>query len=108
MDGKIVYSTNPELFMKEEKSEAPGGLPPKGQVIKIRRESNGRAGKMVTALFELQASERQLEELVKALKRSLGTGGTAKAGRVELQGDQLVKAMAWLEKQGYKPKRAGA
>ena len=78
-----------------------------GQRVKVRREKQGRAGKTVTVLFGFQASDRQLQELGKALRRQLGTGGAVKEGVVELQGDQLDKALAWLAKQGYKGQKAG-
>jgi translation initiation factor 1 len=84
-----------------------GGLPPLGQRVAVRREKQGRAGKTVTAIYELQASERQLEELAKALKKHLGTGGSAKGGAVEVQGDQVDKVLAWLASKGYKPVKSG-
>jgi translation initiation factor 1 len=102
---RLVYSTGP-------KKEAPvpveaGGLPPLGQRISVRREKQGRAGKTVTALYNFQSSERQLEELAKALKKHLGTGGSAKDGAVEVQGDQVEKVLSWLASQGYKPVKSG-
>jgi translation initiation factor 1 len=107
-DSKLVYSTHPEIFQKEESSDlVPLGLPPLGQIIKVRREKQGRAGKTVTALFEFQASDRQREALAKELRKSLSTGGTVKANVVELQGDQLQKVMSKLSELGYKPKQAG-
>jgi translation initiation factor 1 len=107
MADELVYSTHPELFMKAQSQGQPGGLPPGGQEVRLRREKQGRSGKTVTALFGFQASDRQCDELGKALRKALGTGGTAKAGRVELQGDCLDKARAALEKLGYKPRQAG-
>ena len=103
-DGDLVYSTNPEIFQKEKLS---GGLPPRA-VIKARREKNNRGGKIVTVFFGFQASEKQCKELLKELKRGLGTGGTVRGGVVEIQGDQLAKASGILEKLGYKVKQAGA
>jgi len=107
MTDDLVYSTHPQLFMKAQTQGQPGGLPPAGQEVRLRREKQGRAGKTVTALFGFQASERQCEELGKALRRALGTGCTAKNGRVELQGDCLAKAQAALQAMGYQPKQAG-
>ncbi len=106
-DDELVYSTHPGRFRQTPTPGQPGGLPPAGQEIRLRREKQGRAGKTVTALFGFQASERQCAELGKALRRALGTGGTAKAGRVELQGDCLAKAGAALAALGYKPRQAG-
>jgi translation initiation factor 1 len=104
-DHPLVWSSHPQ----PPKPPAPeaGGLPPKGQRINVRRELMGRAGKTVTALWGFQSSDKQLEELAKALKKGLGIGGSAKDGRVELQGDKVPAVLAWLEKQGYKPVKAG-
>lgn len=82
-------------------------FPPLGQTIKVRREKSGRGGKTVTVLFEFQATVVQREYLGKFLKKAMGTGGTVKSGRIELQGDCLEKALKELEKLGYKPKQAG-
>jgi translation initiation factor 1 len=105
---KLVYSTGPN---GPQSTEAPklqvGGLPPLGQRVAVRREKQGRAGKTVTAIYDLQASDRQLEELAKAMKKHFGTGGSAKAGAVELQGDLVEKALAWLSSKGYKPVKTG-
>ncbi|MES2201467.1 MAG: hypothetical protein V4498_04375 [candidate division FCPU426 bacterium] len=108
-EARLVYSTEapkPKPQPQEEAS-SPGGLPPLGQVIKVRREKNGRAGKTVTTLFEFQASDRQRDALAALLRKGLGVGGTVKAGVVELQGDQLEKTLARLKALGYKPRQAG-
>lgn len=45
--------------------------------------------------------------LLKKLKTRIGSGGTARDGLIELQGDQVDLALALLSKEGYRPKRAG-
>jgi translation initiation factor 1 len=102
---KLVWSSHPA-------PEAPalpeaGGLPPLGQRVNVRRETQGRNGKTVTALWGFQSSERQLQELGKALRKALGTGGSAKDGRVEIQGDKVAAVLAWLDKAGFKAVKAG-
>jgi translation initiation factor 1 len=101
----LVYSTGPKPAPAPAQPAA--GLPPLGQRISVRREKQGRAGKTVTALYNFQASGRQLEELAKALKKHLGTGGSAKEGAVEVQGDQVDKVLAWLAGKGYKGVKSG-
>ncbi|NDD69778.1 MAG: translation initiation factor, partial [Synechococcaceae bacterium WB9_4xC_028] len=45
--------------------------------------------------------------LLKKLKGRIGSGGTAKDGVVELQGDQVDVVLELLSQEGYRPKRAG-
>ena len=52
-------------------------------------------------------SEREIAEVAKALKRHCGTGGTAKNGVIEIQGDHREKILAWFAAQGTKAKLAG-
>ena len=109
-DHKLVYSSHPEIFMKKAPEVALNSgnrLPPLGQVVKVRREKMGRAGKTVTVLFEFQTSTPQSQNLAKELQKFLGTGGTVKEGRIELQGDQLARVLAKLNEMGYKAKQAG-
>jgi translation initiation factor 1 len=51
--------------------------------------------------------ERELNEVGGALRKLCGTGGTAKNGIVELQGDHRDRVVAWFEEQGRRVKRAG-
>lgn len=75
--------------------------------VKVRRETGGRGGKTVTAVRGLPLDEVALQALAKQLKAACGSGGTAKDGVVEVQGDHVERVMAWLTTQGWKPKRAG-
>ena len=52
-------------------------------------------------------SEREADEIAKALKKHCGTGGTSKNGLVEIQGDHREKIVAWFVAQGRKAKIAG-
>jgi predicted translation initiation factor SUI1 len=79
----------------------------KGATLKVGRETAGRRGKGVTTVFDTPFNEAQLQELAGILKQKCGTGGTAKDGRIEIQGDQRERVIAELEKLGYKVKRAG-
>ena len=46
-------------------------------------------------------------QLAGDLKRLCGSGGSAKDGVVEIQGDHRAKVVPWLESQGYRVKLAG-
>lgn len=81
--------------------------PSKDQVVHVGRETKGRHGKGVTVVSDLPLSEPALTELATKLKNRLGTGGTVKDGRIEIQGDQRDRIVAELEKMGYRVKRSG-
>lgn len=85
----------------------PPPAPKKVHTVKLGRETAGRKGKGVTVVWELPLNEDQLKELATRLKNTCGTGGTAKDGRIEIQGDHRDKIAQELEKLGYKVKRSG-
>ncbi len=76
-------------------------------VVRIRREVAGRKGKGVTTISGIPLSEAELKPLLKKLKQTCGTGGSLKAGVIEIQGDHREKIKALLDKQGFKVKLAG-
>jgi translation initiation factor 1 len=81
--------------------------PSKSTVVRVGRETKGRRGKGVTTVSDLPLNEDGLAELAAKLKTRLGTGGTAKDGRIEIQGDHRDRIVAELEGMGYRVKRAG-
>jgi predicted translation initiation factor SUI1 len=85
----------------------PPAPPKKVHTVKLSRETAGRKGKGVTVVSELPLSEDALKELATQLKNKCGTGGTAKDGRIEIQGDHRDRLQEELEKLGYKVKRSG-
>ena len=74
-------------------------------VVRVRREV--RNGKPVTVVLGLPLRLAELQELAAKLKQSCGTGGTAKDGAVELQGDHRERVVAFLEKAGHRVVLAG-
>jgi len=77
-------------------------------IVRVSRETKGRAGKGVTLVKGLALDAAALAALGKQLKASCGSGGTVKDGVVEVQGDHVVAIMAALQKQSYNVKRAGS
>lgn len=71
----------------------------------MRRESKGRGGKIVTVITGLPGA--QLKDLCTSLKRCCGSGGTAKGGVIEIQGDHAESLVVELTSRGFKVKRAG-
>ena len=76
-------------------------------VVRVGRETKGRRGKGVTIISDLVLNGPRMEELAKRLKQRLGTGGSVKDGRIEIQGDQRDRVAQELERLGYRVKRAG-
>jgi predicted translation initiation factor SUI1 len=102
LGGRVVSEPPPPL--PEPK---PVGAAKKPATVKVSRETAGRRGKGVTVVSELPLGEAGLKELAAVLKSKCGTGGTAKDGRIEIQGDHRDRLVTELEKLGYKVKRAG-
>jgi translation initiation factor 1 len=75
--------------------------------IRVSRESKGRGGKTVTLVRGLPLPATELEGLGKQLRSHCGSGGTAKDGVIEVQGDHCERVLAWLLAQGFVAKRAG-
>lgn len=86
---------------------APETPDPNAQSPRVRREKSGRAGKVVTVIYDLHLTKTALMELAKELKISCATGGTIKDGKIELRGDQRDRAVALLIRKGFKALPAG-
>jgi translation initiation factor 1 len=78
------------------------GVPDDG-IVRIARER--RRASTVSVVTGLRPPE--IEEVAKLLKRHCGTGGTAKNGVVEIQGDHRDKIASWFATRGRKVKLAG-
>ncbi|HPG08251.1 MAG TPA: translation initiation factor [Saprospiraceae bacterium] len=109
-DNALVYTTHPEtmgsLFsglFEEEKSTKDLGLR-----VRVILEKKHRGGKTATVIKGLESlPDQDLGEIGKALKQLCGVGGSAKEGEIILQGDQVVKAVEYLVKIGYKDTKKG-
>jgi translation initiation factor 1 len=81
---------------------------PRGDgIVRVRRETQGRGGKTVTTISGVPFADDALAVLASELKRRCGTGGTAKDGVIEIQGDHRDVLVAELERRGFTVKRAG-
>jgi translation initiation factor 1 len=76
-------------------------------IVRVARETKGRAGKGVTLIKGLPLTEDELKATATRMKQMCGTGGTVKDGVIEIQGDNRDKLLAWLLAQGFKAKMAG-
>jgi len=76
-------------------------------IVRVRREKKGRRGKTVTTISGIPLPSDELAQLAGELKRRCGTGGSAKNGVVEIQGDHCDALALELANRGYTVKRAG-
>lgn len=60
-------------------------------------------GKQYTVIEGIDSKEINMGQLVKTLKAKLACGGTAKRGKIELQGDHKNKIKALLVEAGFAP-----
>jgi translation initiation factor 1 len=74
-------------------------------VVRVRREV--RNGKPVTVVLGLPLRAAELGAVAAKLKAACGSGGTAKDGAVEIQGDHRERVVAWLRQAGHDVKLAG-
>lgn len=99
--GGLVYSTDPNFSLSQEKSEDVSALPNNEQRLRIMLDKKHRAGKMVSLVTGFEGSESDLEKLGKQLKTLCGAGGSVKDGEIVIQGDHRDKLLQWLLQNGY-------
>lgn len=97
----MVYSTDPHFQFQTEEEGPTETLPASEQVLWIQIDKKQRGGKTVTLVAGFQGKEEDLEILGKELRNFCGTGGSAKAGEILVQGDQREKVLQYLLKKGY-------
>ena len=76
-------------------------------ILRLERQSKGRAGKQVTLIQGLDMTAAELKALLKILKSVCGSGGTVKDSSLEIQGDHRDKLKIYLEQQGHRVKLSG-
>jgi translation initiation factor 1 len=75
--------------------------------VRVGRVTQGRAGKVVSVISGLPLREAELVALATELKKRCGSGGTVRAGTIEIQGEHRDTLVAELLKRGYGAKRSG-
>ncbi len=113
--GGLVYSTEhgrtcPDCrqALADCRCKAAAKAAPAGDgIARVTRETGGRNGKTVTVVRGLPLDAAALAALGRTLKAACGSGGTAKDGVIEIQGDHRDTVVAKLEQAGWKVKRAG-
>lgn len=69
--------------------------------VKLRVEKAGRGGKTVTVVDGLPRNAAFVKTLAAELRAVCGAGGTAREGRVEVQGDQRERLRTVLGGEGW-------
>ena len=76
--------------------------------VDILRVKAGRGGKTVTVVKNfMRIGLPEKEQLAKAMQRACGTGGTVKAGQIEIQGDKRAEVARILTEANFQPVFAG-
>ncbi|MCX6652783.1 MAG: stress response translation initiation inhibitor YciH [Methanomassiliicoccales archaeon] len=71
------------------------------QTVKISTDSR-RYGKVVTIVSGIDSNDIDIDDLARKLKTRCAAGGTAKDGKIELQGEHKKKVQQALEEMGFK------
>jgi translation initiation factor 1 len=107
-NSRLVYSTgdgDQRRRGKHPAEPARGPELPRDGVVRIFRDKGRRGGKAVTVVRGLPVGD--VAAVAADLKRFCGSGGSAKDGAVEIQGDHREKVALRLAAQGYTVKLAG-
>jgi translation initiation factor 1 len=76
-------------------------------VVRVSRQTQGRAGRGVTVISGLPLGAAELAALATELKRRCGSGGTVREGVIEIQGEHRDTLVRELADRGFKAVRAG-
>lgn len=107
-EGRICRSCNKPVAHCGCKQNQQASSASKGDgIVRIRRETKGRKGAGVSIIDGLAVDEKNLKQLAKKIKQACSSGGSIKAGSVEIQGDHREKIKTLLEKEGFTVKLSG-
>jgi len=105
-NSNLVYTTDhsrekcPKCGQYDCVCETSDEQPLSGQTAKITLDRKGRKGKSMTVVKGLKVNPNHLADIAKTIKQKIGTGGTAKEGRIEIQGDHRDKVATLLREMG--------
>lgn len=103
MSTKLVWTSDPEEA-KKLRAATPVDVEPAKQQIRVTLDRKRRAGKTVTVAAGFEHTPASLAQIAAALKKKCGTGGTAKDGEIEIQGDHAARVGEELRRLGYRVK----
>ena len=100
----VVYSTDPDFRLQEERKEISQQVPPQKQNLRVTLDSRMRNGKTVTLVEGFFGREEDIESLAKLLKTKCGCGGSVKDNVIIIQGSLREKVIKLLTGEGYRVK----
>jgi translation initiation factor 1 len=80
---------------------------PTAGAVRVARSTQGRGGKVVSVITGLPLGEAELAALAAELRKRCGSGGTVRAGAIEIQGEHRDTLVAELLRRGFNARRAG-
>ena len=104
-DTRLVYETGSGRIRSDHETHP--SINSDDSICNVRLERKGRGGKVATIIWNIPGSEKELKFVAKAIKQSLGTGGTAKNGQIIIQGNYVEAVFVFFEQKGYRIKKAG-
>ena len=102
---KLVWTSDPEeakRLRESGKLENARDADVETQTIRVTLDRKQRAGKTVTVASGFQHTDDRLASVAAALKKKCGSGGTAKNGVIEIQGEHIARVASELKKLGYR------
>src|SRR5215212_11835824 len=96
---KLVWTSDPEeakRLRESGKLDTPTDAEASKQTIRVTLDRKRRAGKTVTLATGFQHTPDTLAAVAQTLKKKCSSGGTAKDGEIEIQGDHAAKVAAEL------------
>ena len=99
---QAFLDSNPELPQGEEQAATTQESKPSQPRLDIVLEKKGRAGKMATIVVGFTCDDDELAGIASKMKSKLGTGGSARAGEILIQGDRRNDVLQFLIAAGYK------
>ena len=105
MSSKLVWTSDPEeakRLRESGKLDEQKDVEPAKQQIRVVTDKKRRAGKTVTVASGFEHTSEALAKLAGVLKKKCGSGGTAKDGEIEIQGDHVGRVAEELRKLGYR------
>jgi translation initiation factor 1 len=89
------------------KSAAGKALRSDAGIVRVSRQTQGRAGKGVTLISGLGLGPEELAARATELKRRCASGGTIRGDSIEIQGEHRDTLVAELIRRGFAARRAG-